>query len=179
MNRKTIYGALIAGVPLSGPVLPAAVAGAEPADTDISTTAEEFDFGSDTSASEEHDFGSDTSATEEHDVDSDTSPIGEPESTGGTGGTGKAPGSGSGGANLGPNQSGWSVHVVNDSKFTIKLLADNSAFPNVESATSKVAPGGTGSVKGKMSDWYWTFEGTRRPANMDFAVASEQKADGP
>jgi len=150
MNRKTVYGALIAGALLAGPALPSAVAFA---DQDDSTTPVEV--------------------TELLDED-DTGDMPHAGDTGETSETGSAP-QGQAGPKYGPNIDGWVVRVKNVTPraaypfvFVSPGFTDNVASMS-PSAGSQMKDGQTGTVKGTPSAAF-SAVGGKAPANMNFKV---------
>ncbi len=156
MKRETIYGALIAGVLLSAPVLSPAVAFA---DEDEATTSVDV--------SEVIDFDQDETTTPvdvSEGIDLDEDGTGDVPNVGDTG---KLPQS-QAGPKYGPNIDGWVVKVTNAGGYWVQFFepsfSDNIASMNP--ARGKIQKGETGTVKGKQSAT--SVIGAKEPANMNF-----------
>jgi hypothetical protein len=176
MKRETIYGALIAGLLLSAPVLSPAVAFADEDETSTSVELSDLvDFDEDETTSVDLSDVVDLDEDGTGDVPSvrDADDVPQPGDTGSTpgrGGTGKTPQS-QAGPKYGPNIDGWVVKVTNDGKgklaFSSPGFSDNVASMS-PSAGSEIGPGQTGAVKGKQSAS--SVFNAKEPANMNFMV---------
>ena len=159
MKRETIYGALIAGVLLSAPVLSPAVAFAD--EDDISTSVDVSDV---------IDFDQDETTTPvdvSDGIDLDEDGTGDVPNVGDTG---KLPQS-QAGPKYGPNIDGWAVKVTNTGGYSVNFkdpsFSDNIASMNPQPyPRGSIQQGETGTVKGKQSAT--SVIGAKEPANMNF-----------